>query len=125
MEAGLGFAVAWDKRIEFLGREALLKQRADKLRKRMAFFVLQDRAAVLWGNEPIWRNGEVVGYTTSGAYAYTLGGAIGAGYVKNPDGVDQNFVLSGHYEIETNGVRVPAKVYLRSPYDPKREKILQ
>jgi len=125
LEAGLGFAVAWDKPIEFFGRAALLQQRTAKLRKRMAFFVLQEPAAVLWGNEPIWRNGELVGYTTSGAYAYTLGGAIGAGYVKPPDGVDNDFVLSGHYEIETNGARVPARVYLRSPYDPKRTKILR
>ena len=125
LEAGLGFAVAWEKPVDFLGREALCRQQAGKLRKRMAFFVLQDPAAVLWGNEPLWRNGEVVGYTSSGAYAYTLGGAIGAAYVKNPAGVDQAFLLSGQYEIETNGQRVPAKIYLRSPYDPKREKILR
>ncbi len=125
LEAGLGFAVAWEKPVDFLGRAALRQQQAGKLRKRMAFFVLQDPAAVLWGNEPIWRNGEVVGYTSSGAYAYTLGGAIGAGYVKNPAGVDQAFLLSGQYEIETNGQRVPAKIYLRSPYDAKREKILR
>ncbi|MFN8494770.1 MAG: FAD-dependent oxidoreductase [Caldilineaceae bacterium] len=125
LEAGLGFAVAWEKPVDFLGREALRQQQGSKLRKRMAFFVLQDPAAVLWGNEPIWRDGELVGYTSSGAYAYTLGGAIGAGYVKNPAGVEQAFVLSGQYEIETNGHRVPAKVYLRSPYDPKREQILR
>ncbi|MCX6044915.1 MAG: aminomethyltransferase family protein, partial [Chloroflexi bacterium] len=123
-EAGLGFAVAWDKPVEFLGRAALLEQRMRPLKKRLAIFVLQDPNAVLWGNEPIWRNGQLVGYTSSGAYSYTLGGAIGAGYVKNAGGVDQNFVLSGHYEIETNGTRVPATVYLHSPYDPKRARIL-
>jgi len=125
LEAGLGFAVAWDKPVEFLGRSALLRQKAGPLKKRLAIFVLQDPAATLWGNEPIWRNGETVGYTTSGAYAYTLGGAIGVGYVKNPDGVDQDFIRSGKYEIETNGRRVPAMAYLRSPIDPKRTKILQ
>ena len=125
LEAGLGFAVAWDKPVEFLGRAALLHQKASSLKKHMAIFVLKDPAATLWGNEPIWRNGEIVGYTTSGAYAYTLGGAIGVGYAKNPAGVDQDFIRSGKYEIETNGQRVPATVYLRSPVDPKRTKILQ
>ncbi|MDQ3249798.1 MAG: aminomethyltransferase family protein, partial [Chloroflexota bacterium] len=124
LEAGLGFAVAWDKSGEFLGKQALLEQRKAPLKKRLAIFVLQDPAATLWGNEPIWRNHELVGYTTSGAYAYTLGGAIGVGYVKNSTGVDNDFIQSGRYEIETNGARIPATVYLRSPVDPKRERIL-
>ncbi|CAN5713842.1 FAD-dependent oxidoreductase [soil metagenome] len=123
LEAGLGFAVAWDKPGGFIGQSALLKQRAGQLKKRLALFVLQDPNAVLWGNEPIWRNGQLVGYTSSGAYGYTLGGAIGAGYIKNATGVDKDFVLSGDYEIETNGARIPATVYLRSPYDPKRMRI--
>jgi 4-methylaminobutanoate oxidase (formaldehyde-forming) len=110
--------------VPFLGQEALLPQKAAGLNKRIAIFVLQDPAAMLWGNEPIWRNGEVVGYTTSGAYGYTVGGAVGVGYVKNAVGVSSEFILSGEYAIETNGERVPAKVYLRSPYDPRRAKIL-
>jgi glycine cleavage system aminomethyltransferase T/glycine/D-amino acid oxidase-like deaminating enzyme len=123
LEAGLEFAVAWEKRGTFHGRLALLRQRERGLTKRIAAFVLQEPEATLWGNEPICRNGEVVGYTTSGAYGYTLGGAVGVGYIKNAAGVDDDFVLSGDYAIETNGVRVPAKVYLRSPYDPQRTKI--
>lgn len=124
LEAGLEFAVAWHKTPPFLGREALLRQRQQPLRKRLAYFVLQDPAAMLWGNEPIWRDGQVVGYTTSGAYGYTVGGAIGAGYLKNAAGVDADFIKRGHYTIETNGEQVPATVYLRSPYDPRRTKIL-
>jgi 4-methylaminobutanoate oxidase (formaldehyde-forming) len=125
LEAGLEFAVAWDKPGGFLGRAALLQQKQSGLKKRMAFFVLQDPNATLWGSEPIWRNGQVVGYTTSGAYGYRLGGAIGAGYVKHPDGVDAKFIRSGQYSIETNGQLVAATLYPRSPYDPKRENILR
>lgn len=122
LEAGLDFVVDWDK--PFLGREALLRRKAAGLKKRLAIFVLQDPEATLWGNEPIWRNGEVVGYTTSGAYGYTVGGAVGVGYVKNATGVDRDFILTGDYTIETNGEHIPAKVYLRSPYDPQRTRIL-
>jgi 4-methylaminobutanoate oxidase (formaldehyde-forming) len=124
LEAGLGFAVAWDKAMPFLGRAALLRQRATGLKKRLAIFVLQEPEAILWGNEPIWRNGQLVGYTTSGAYGYTLGGAVGVGYVKDADGVDAAFVLAGDYTIETNGRHVSATVYLRSPYDVERARVL-
>jgi 4-methylaminobutanoate oxidase (formaldehyde-forming) len=124
LEAGLGFAVAWNKPVAFHGKAALLRQKARGISKRLAIFVLQDPAAMLWGNEPIWRNGQMVGYTTSGAYGYTLGGAVGAGYVKSPEIADTRFVQSGDYQIETNGELVPAQVYLRSPYDPQRTKIL-
>lgn len=116
LEAGLGFAVAWDKSAPFLGQAALLRQKAAGITKRIAFFVLQDPTAMLWGNEPIWRNGEVVGYTTSGAYGHTLGGAVGAGYVKHAGGVTAGFIRSGEYTIETHGERVPAQVHLRAPY---------
>jgi 4-methylaminobutanoate oxidase (formaldehyde-forming) len=78
----------------------------------------------LWGNEPILRNGETVGYTTSGAYGYTLGGAVGVGYIKHAAGVDADFIRAGSYAIETNGQVVSARVYLCSPYDPRRTKIL-
>jgi 4-methylaminobutanoate oxidase (formaldehyde-forming) len=124
LEAGLGFAVAWDKPVPFLGREALIQQRASGLKKRIALFVLQDPEATLWGNEPILRNGETVGYTTSGAYGYTLGRAVGVGYIKHAAGVDADFIRAGSYAIETNGQVAAARVYLRSPYDPQRAKIL-
>ncbi|HMN31144.1 MAG TPA: FAD-dependent oxidoreductase, partial [Caldilineaceae bacterium] len=73
LEAGLSFAVAWNKPVAFQGKPALLRQKSNGVNKRLAIFVLQDPDAMLWGNEPIWRNGQLVGYTTSGAYGYTLG----------------------------------------------------
>jgi 4-methylaminobutanoate oxidase (formaldehyde-forming) len=123
LEAGLSFALDWNK--PFMGRDTLLKHKQQKLTKRLVLFVLQEADAMLWGNEPILHHGKPVGYTTSGTYGYTVGGAIGMGYVKHDAGVYMSFIREGGFEIETNGCRVPAKAYLRSPYDPKREKIIK
>src|SRR5688572_7783348 len=83
IEAGLGFVVAWNKKATFLGREALLRQKEAGVKRMLAIFVLQDPEPMLWGSEPILMDGKAVGYTTSGSYGFTVGGAIGMGYVKN------------------------------------------
>lgn len=123
LEAGLSFAIAWDT--EFIGREALLAQRERGLTKRMVTFVLEDPEPMLWGSEPILRDGQTVGYTTSGAYGHTLGGAVAMGYVTHDQGVDAAFVQAGRYELEVAGERYAASAHLRSPYDPGRERILR
>src|ERR671934_61233 len=66
LEAGLEFAVAWRKPVPFLGREALRRQKAAGVKRRLVLFVLGDPGPVLWGGEPIYRDGRSVGHTTSG-----------------------------------------------------------
>jgi 4-methylaminobutanoate oxidase (formaldehyde-forming) len=122
LEAGLSFAVDWNK--PFLGREALLKQKAAGIKRRLATFVLTNPQPMLWGSELIYRDGRPVGYTTSGSYGHSVGGAIAMGYVTLPGGSEAAFVRSGRYEISVNGTRQPAAVLLRAPYDPDRARIL-
>ena len=74
---------------------------------------------VLLGRETIYRDGERVGWLSSGGYGYTVGRSIGYGYVRDPDGVDRDYVLAGSYELEVAGERVPARVFLEPLYDPK------
>jgi 4-methylaminobutanoate oxidase (formaldehyde-forming) len=124
LEAGLSFALAWDKKIPFLGREALLRQRAAGLKRQLVIFVLQDPGPILWGSEPVYRDGKAVGYTTSASYGHTLGAAVGMGYVNNPNGLDTEFIKAGRYEINLNGRRYPVTAHLRPPYDHERKKIL-
>lgn len=124
LEAGLGFAVAWDKPGGFLGREALLVQREALPRKRLLSVVLEDPEPLLWGSEPLLRDGVVVGYTTSAAYGHTLGASVALAYVKLPGGVSREAALAGRYEVLLDGVRVPARVSLRAPYDPERSRML-
>ena len=124
LEAGLSFAVAWDKAIPFIGRDALLRQKESGLKKKLVQFVLEDPEPMLWANEPILRDGKTAGYTTSAAYGHTLGASVAMGYVRHDGGVDARYVREGSYEIEVDGVRMPARAYLRTPYDPDRQRIL-
>jgi len=124
LEAGLGFAVTWDKPGGFLGREALLAQREALPRKRLVSVVLEEAEALLWGSEPLLRDGAVVGYTTSAAFGHTLGASVALAYVKLPGGVSREAALSGRYEVLLDGLRVPARVMLRAPYDPDRARLL-
>ncbi|PHQ70305.1 MAG: FAD-dependent oxidoreductase [Sneathiella sp.] len=123
VEAGLGFAVAWNKPGGFIGRDAALKQREQGVRKRLVQFLLRDPEKMLYHNEPIYRDGALVGYLTSGMYGHTLGAAVGLGYVENPDGVDATFVNAGSYEILVAGDMVPATASLQPLYDPKSARV--
>ncbi len=120
LEAGVGFVCHFDKSIAFIGRDAVLRQKETQrpLRKRLLQFVLHDPEVLLYHHEPIWRDGRLVGYLTSGSYGHTLGAAVGLGYVKCAAGVDRDYVASGRWEIEVGGERVPADASLRPMYDP-------
>jgi len=123
LEAGLGFAVKFDKPGGFIGREALLEQRERGVERELVQFRLQDPEPLLYHNEPIWRDGELVGHVTSGAYGHTLGGCIGLGYVHLRDSENPAAVTSGDYEIEVAGDRVAADASLRPMYDPDNARI--
>ncbi len=118
LEAGLEFAVRLDKPGGFIGREALLAQKERGIRKRLVIFTLEDADARPWGDEPILRDGTLVGWVTSAAFGHTLGRPVAMGYVRHAERVDPAFVESGAYEIEIAGERFRARAHLRAPYDP-------
>jgi len=122
LEAGLGFAVALEKD-GFVGREALLRQRDKPLGRRLVMFTLDDPEPLLLGDEPIYRDGTLVGRITSGAYGHTLGRSVGMGYVTHPDGVDSTFVSAGGWELEIAMERFPATARLEPPYDPRSARV--
>ncbi len=122
IEAGLGWAVKMKTDIPFKGREAIAAQREHGVRKLLAAFTL-DPSVVLLGRETIYRDGERVGWLTSGGFGYTIGRSIGYGYVRNPEGVTAEWVLSGGYELEVGGVRVPAVVAMSPLYDPTNARV--
>ncbi|WP_420413963.1 GcvT family protein [Roseibium sp.] len=121
-EAGLGWAVKLRKDVDFKGRAAAEKQKADGVKKMLACFTV-DPSVVLLGRETIYRNGERVGWLTSGGFGYTVGKSIGYGYVRCQHGVDAEYVTSGEYELEVATERVPCDVTLHPLYDPKMERV--
>jgi 4-methylaminobutanoate oxidase (formaldehyde-forming) len=123
LEAGLSFAVAWDKQTNFVGRDALLRQREAGIDRRLCTFVLATRDLPLFHNEPIVSDNSVVGRITSGGYAHTLDAPIGLGYVAVAPRSKSSDILSRTFEIEIAGERVPAIPHLRPPYDPTNQTI--
>ena len=124
LEAGLKFAIDFDKPSGFVGREALVAQYEQRpYTSRLVQFLLTDPEPLLHGEEPILCDGKPVGYVRSGAYGHTLGGAMGFGYVEHADGVTAEFVNTGGFEIVVAGERIPARASLRSMYDPNNARV--
>jgi 4-methylaminobutanoate oxidase (formaldehyde-forming) len=121
LEAGLGFAVKTQKP-EFIGRDAVLRKKENGLNARLLQFELRDPEPLLYHNEPVLRDGEIVGYLSSGSYGHHLGAAIGLGYVPC-NGETATGVLASSYEIDIAGTRVKARASLRPLYDPKSERV--
>ncbi|MDE2296238.1 MAG: FAD-dependent oxidoreductase [Gammaproteobacteria bacterium] len=123
LEAGLGFAVKFDKPGGFVGRDALLEQRRAGLRRRLVQFKLDSPEPLVYHNEPIWRGDALVGHVRSGMFAHTLGAAVGLGYVSSPDGAPFDSVGARDYEIEIAGRRYATTASLQPLYDPKNQRI--
>ena len=126
LEAGLGFAVKLDKPAsrfgDFIGRDAVQSKKQNGLQKRLVQFKLTDPELLLYHNEPILRDGKIVGYLTSGNYGHHLGGAIGLGYV--PCHADESAadMLSSSYQIDVAGDIITAEASLKPMYDPTSER---
>lgn len=121
LEAGLGFAVKTSKP-DFIGRDAVLRKKENGLDRRLLQFVLNDSEPLLYHNEPILRDGELVGHLTSGNYGHTIGAAIGLGYVPCKDETVSD-ILASNYEIDVAGSKIKADVAIKPIYDPKSERI--
>jgi heterotetrameric sarcosine oxidase gamma subunit len=124
LEAGLGFAVAWDKPGGFIGRDALLRARAEgPPRHRVVGLIVEDPAIDLFGNEPVLLDGQSVGYVRAAAYGYTVGGSVGLAQVTHADGVTGQWLKSGGFRVHTPAGDVPARLQIAPFYDPQRLRI--
>ena len=121
VDAGLGFAADLSK-ADFIGKAAVAERKATGPKSRIVQFKLTDPEPLLYHNEPLIRDGEIVGYLSSGNYGHTLGGAVGMGYVPC-EGESAADILASNYEIDVCGVRVPAEASLKPMYDPKSERV--
>ena len=120
-DAGLGFGVKLDKG-DFIGREALVKQKEEGIKRKLVMFTPEDTEVKLYGSEPMYRDGVWMDNLRSSAYGFKVGSAVGMGYVKNEEGITEEWIKAGKYELEVQGKMIPAKVHIRSPYDPDNER---
>lgn len=124
-ECGRAFRVKFNKG-NFIGRDALLRQEDDGVKRKYVQLVLENHDADNdpwpWGQEPVYRDGKFVGITTTTCYGYTLERQVCLGFVQHldeknePQVVTTDYVLKGLYEVEIAGRRFPAKINLHSPH---------
>ena len=119
LQAGLEFAVCFGKPGSFIGKEALLQQKAQGVSRRLVLFTLADPEAHPHGGEPIWRQDTLVGRTTSGAFGHTLDCAVAMGYVRITEGGLDAMLDAGGFEVEIACERFAAQASLDAPYDPE------
>jgi sarcosine dehydrogenase len=122
-EAGLGWAVKIKSNAAFKGRDAIIARQQAGLKKRLVCFTIEDPEIVLLGRETIYRNGERVGWLSSGGWGYTVQKNIGYGYVRNENGVSLQYLKSGSYELDIATRRVPCVLQTESLVDPKMKRI--
>ena len=124
LEAGLGFAVAFDKAGGFIGREALVRQREAGPPESRLVNLRLDRASLddgpyLLRNEPIWKDGALVGHVTSGAWGFRVGASLGMAVLRRPGGVSADWLASGGFEVEVAGERHAVTLQFGCHYDPQ------
>jgi heterotetrameric sarcosine oxidase gamma subunit len=125
VEAGLLFACKLKSDIEFLGRAAVEKAKAEGTRRKLVGFMLDAPDAMLWGGELVLRDGAVAGQVTSAAWGETVGGCVGLAYLRAPDGsvINADWVKEGDYQVNVGGQLYPVSVSLRPIYDPASTRI--
>lgn len=121
-EAGLGWAVKMKSNIPFKGRNAVAAQREAGVKKIMTTFTT-DPNVILSGRETIYRNGMRCGWLSSAGFGHTVNKSIGMGYVRSETPIDRDHVLSGAYELDVAGTRVPAEATLTPLYDPTMARV--
>ena len=124
LEAGLGFAVALGKPDVFIGREVLEAQRrAGPLENRLVNLRVRhatpQSGPYLHRNEPLWRDGALVGYVTSGAWGFRLGGSFAMASLRREGGVTGAWLAEGGFEVEVARTRHPVDIQFGGFYDPK------
>jgi 4-methylaminobutanoate oxidase (formaldehyde-forming) len=115
--AGLLFTVDFKK--DFVGRAALEKEIRSKPVKRLVQFAVEAGDDWLFGDEPVYRDGEFVGLITSAAFGHTVNRLLAFAYLQLDGGAEREAIAAGRYEVDIGGVRCPAAPVFRPLYDPE------
>lgn len=125
LEAGLDSYVNFDKK-EFIGKEALMKQKHAGIKKRLVMFLLEDHNIDdniwAWGSEPIYRNSEYVGTVTSAGFGFASNKIVCLGFIRKPenqadDTITLDYIMddSALYHIDIAGRLFSATPYVSAP----------
>ncbi|MEM8625920.1 MAG: FAD-dependent oxidoreductase [Pseudomonadota bacterium] len=118
LEAGLDRFVAYEKDAEFIGKAGALAERESGGKLRLCSFVLEARDADVIGDEPIFFDGTVVGWVTSGGYAHNAAQSMALGYVPK-----EHANAEGPWAIEVLGEILPARRQFAPVFDANAERM--
>jgi 4-methylaminobutanoate oxidase (formaldehyde-forming) len=123
-EVGLGFALDLNKAGGFIGKEAVLANKArGPLMRRLVQVLVKDPEPLMYHAEVVRRGGVAVGYVRAASYGHTLGGAVGLAMIEPKAPVDAAYLGSGEWQVEIAGKLYPASVSARPLYDPEMNRI--
>ena len=109
--------MAWSKG-GFIGREALVAQKARGVPTSRLVHVLLDRPEPhLLGHEPVFCGGVCVGHVRAASYGHALGASVGLAVISHPEGVSADWLTAMRFEVQVNDTRVGARLSLRPFYD--------
>ena len=127
MEVGLSFTCDFNKKDGFIGKDAVLKQKAQgikSLKQRLVQVLIKDPYPFMFHGEIIYRNNEIVGDIRAASYGHTLKGAVGLGMIQNPNGgITKSYIENGTFQVDIAGKKYDAIVSLAPLYDPNNLKI--
>ena len=113
-QAGLNFTISYKKDVNFIGKEALLKIKDQKVDRRFAMFTLKDNkpgAPLLLHDEPIYLEDKIIGRTTSGNYSFYFNKNLSFGYINS--GNTKETLTNKNIYIEVEKKKYPAEILLK------------
>ena len=116
-EAGLERFVKLDKP-DFIGKAAALKEKQEGPKRTRVCMVVDAVDTDVMGDEPIWVDGKVVGWVTSGGYGHWVDQSLAQGYIPT-ELVKPDLRM----EIEILGERVAARLQSEPPFDPQARRM--
>jgi dimethylglycine dehydrogenase len=116
-ETGMDRFISFKKN-DFIGREAAVKEKEEGAKRRLCTFKVEAADADVVADEPIWKNGEVIGFVTSGGYAHFCETSVAIGFL--PTGMIEE---GAEFEIEILGEMKKATLYTDPLFDPQGERM--
>ena len=117
LEAGLDFAVDWNK--DFIGKDALNLQQSKAVKNRIVSLIFKDKNANPIGSEPVLLGGEIIGKTTSASYGFRIDAPIALADIMPPTCLEDTTIV----EVNIAGTMFQATISNAPAFDTKGKRM--
>ena len=108
---------------DFLGRDALQKMNKVKTRRLVNLAIEEADAPFMIHDEPVYRNGQRVGVTTSAAWGHRVKKSLAMADLSDEQGIDAEWIRNGEFEVEVATTRYPVRVRSNAFCEPKQTRL--